>query len=577
MARYEPTFGRSNTVESPPALEAGSDSGSVVDRFDIFGAKLVHVDHRSARSVVRVRPIEPSDLAHDQVGGDQVGRDDAKQAARNGASLGGSLLYTAALGLIMSIFIVPNVLSDIDVGILGGSEGLATLSLVFAGFGMDSYLRKEVAVRREHASEFFSALLILRLGVTIIFTALALAVLRFRDADLENYANASKSMQAVLLFCIAQFFIQTSEAFAAMLQAIGQVKTQSQFAVVSKTIWALMVGVGLYLGLGLWIVPLALILTEFSKTVVFGLGVQRSIALTWRPTFSFLPSVLKAAFPFLVTTVSVKLIQFLDVTMIRFLTGSDRETGLYTQAMRLSSVALLLAPMIQWVVLPMASRAVERSRSDFAGVVRRSFEIMLCVSFPISILLCLNADLIMRITPKYVAAVPALRILSLLIALSYVTMLGGTLLIADGRGWRVVRITFITIGVDFVLNLYLIKHGWVWWGQGTGFVKDGGAGFGASLSLITAEFVGASLFLFELRKVVRRLADRSSVRRMALTAAACGLLVAFDRVIVSFAGLGRPMLDFIFIVVVLRAVNVIEPTWFGMAWEQARRRIGSRK
>jgi O-antigen/teichoic acid export membrane protein len=500
---------------------------------------------------------------------------ETRLAAKNSAALGGSLLFTSALGVIVSLFVIPKVLTETSVGILASAEGFASIALVVAGFGMDSYLRKEISVRREHASDFFSALLIVRVLLTVVLTAVAIGVLVLRDNHLGR--STETAMVIMVLFCVAQFFMQTSESFAAMLQAVGEVKVQSRFSILSKVAWAAMVAAGLAMGFGLWLVPTALIITELAKTIVFGIGAQRTINISWTPRFGQLPTVLKAAAPFLVTALSVKLIQFLDVSMIRFLTGSDRETGFYSQALKLSGVALLLAPIVQWVALPMAARAVERSRNEFANLVKRSYELVLCAGIPLSLLLTLNADLAFTVLlPRYAPAIPALRILSVLIVLSYVSMLGGTLLIADGRGWRVVRITFLTIGIDFVMNLYLIRHGWQWFGEGTLGVKDGGAGTGAAISLVTAELVGSSLYIYELRRVVRRVSDPASRRRVARTLLACAITAVLDRVFVPL-WLARPFLDTAVLVAALRVFGVIEPTWFGLGFAAARKSFARNK
>ncbi len=504
-------------------------------------------------------------------------RSEAREAARNSASLGSSLLFTSALGVIVSLFVIPSVVTEQQVGILATGEALASIALVLAGLGMDSYLRKEMSVRPQHASEFFSAVLIVRVLMTMVLTMAAVTVLWARDADLNNTNTTRANLLVLVLFCLAQFFVQTSESFAAMLQAIGQVRLQSRFVILSKSAWATMIGVGLLFGQGLWVVPAALIVTETAKTLVFGIGVQRSLQLSWKPRFSVLPRIIKAALPFLVTTVSVKLIQFLDVFLIRFLTGSDIETGYYKMALSLSGLALLMAPLVQWVVLPLASRAVARSRGEFAELVKRSYELILCAGMPLSLLLALNADLVLSIPRgNYGPAVPALRILSLLIVLSYVSMLGGTLLIADGRGWRVVRITFLTIGIDVVLNLYLIRHGWQWWGDASAGlkVKDGGAGIGAAIALVTAEIVGSTMYIFELRRVVRRVSDSTSRRRVALTLLACLLMVAADRAMVMtpFATF-RAVVDVLVVVGALRIFRVIEPAWFGMGLDIAKRKL----
>jgi O-antigen/teichoic acid export membrane protein len=505
--------------------------------------------------------------------------DENRSAARNGATLGVSLLFTSTLGVIVSLFFVPNMVGPSNTGILGFGEALATVSLVVAGFGMDTYLRKEVATQRGHASGFLASVLFVRLLVSALITAFAAGILLLRHNDLSGGLEAAQAEAAlqttltiVVLYCAAQFFQQTAEAFAAMLQAVGEVRQQSRLTIFTKAFWALMVIAGLSVGFGIWVVPLALLLTEMAKSVWFGWSAHKVFRFSRRVDLSSVWPIIKAASPFLVTAISVKAIAWLDVAMVKLLTGDDMETGYYTVALRISSLALLLAPLIQWVVLPLASRAAERSRSDLAELTKRSFQWVLCAGIPLSLLLCLNADLLIRTgLPQNEPAIPALRILSALIVLSYMSILAATLLIADGRSWRVVRITFLTIAIDVFMNLYMIRRGWQWWGIGDGGIRAGGAGVGAAISLVTAETVGVSCYLFELRRVFRRLTDRESRRNIGMTIVAAGIVASIDRLFAPTVGLARPFIDVVAMVAAMTMVGVIRVEWFDLALNKLRR------
>jgi hypothetical protein len=303
-----------------------------------------------------------------------------------------------------------------------------------------------------------------------------------------------------------------------------------------------------------------------------GKSAQQVFSIDWTLRLKETWPMIKASSPFLVTAISVKVITWMDVAMVGLITNDNKETGYYNIALRISALALLLAPLIQWVVIPMAARAADRSRADFAQLVKRSFQWVLCAGVPMSLLLGLNADIVIRTFLKgYLPAIPALRILSAVIALSYVSMLGATLLIADGRSWRVVRITFVTISIDIGLNLYTIRHGWMWWGQGTGALKAGGAGIGAAISLVTAEAVGAGFMLFELRKVVRQISDRESRTAVLSMVGACLATIAVDRVCVPL-GVVRPVIDLAVMTGVLTAFGVIKPEWFGLVAAKLLRR-----
>jgi O-antigen/teichoic acid export membrane protein len=511
--------------------------------------------------------IDPVDATPSASGSASEQQAENRSAAKNGAMLGASLLFTATTGVLVSLFFVPNMVGERDTGILGFGEALATLSLVVAGFGMDTYLRKEVATREDHANRLFASILFLRLLASGVLTAVALGVLVARNLDISDGVTWTSgtfgtTLLVVLLFCGAQFFQQTAESYAALLQAVGQVRQQSRLTVRTKVGWALMVVAGLGAGLGIWIVPLALLLTEAIKTIVLGVSAQRVFDIEWKLHLREAWPMIKAGSPFLVTAVSVKVISWLDVALVRLITGDDAETGYYHVALRISALALLLAPLVQWVVLPMAARAAERSRADFAELVRRSFQWVLCGGVPLSVLLLLNADvLISTALPEFTPSIQALRILSCVIALAYVTMLGATLLIADGRSWRVVRITFITIAVDAVFNLYLIRHAWMWWGMGDGALKDGGAGIGAAMSLVAAEAIGATLMAYELRRVVRRLSDAESRRAVASMLAVCVAVAVVDRLCQPL-GAVRPVVDLVVMVGLLTAVGIIRRSWY---------------
>ncbi len=492
-----------------------------------------------------------------------------RSAAKNGAMLGSSLAFTASVGVLVSLFIVPNAVHERGSGILGFGEALASVSLVIAGLGMDSYLRKEVSVRKDHANRLFASILVIRLIMSAVLTIAAVGVLVLRHADVKGNSEVTDrafgtTLLVVVLFCMAQFFQQTSESYAAMLQAVGQVRQQSTLTIGTKVMWAGLIVVGLLFHVGIWIVPFALLATEIVKTFVLGKSAQGVFQIDWTLRLRETWPMIKAGSPFLVTAISVKVITWMDVAMVRLITNDDKETGYYNIALRISALALLLAPLIQWVVIPLASRAADRSRADFAQLVHRSFQWVLCAGVPLSLLLGLNADVIIRTALKeFLPAIPALRILSAVIALAYVSMLGATLLIADGRSWRVVRITFVTIAVDIAMNLYTIRHGWMWWGQGTGALRAGGAGVGAAISLVTAEAVGAGFMLWELRKVVRQVSDRESRKGVGSMLAACVVVVVIDRLVVPL-GIVRPLIDLLVMVAALTIVGVIKREWFGM-------------
>jgi hypothetical protein len=206
----------SGRVPTPPAtVVAGSQSTAVAGR----------KEHDETTTAVRL-----------------TGKSDARAAASHGATLGTSLLFTSTLGVLVSLFFVPNMVGERGAGILGFGEAMATVALVVAGLGMDTYLRKELAVQRDHASGFLASVLAVRLLLSVVITSIAIGVMLLRHQDLRSGLDAASADSAfrttivvLLLYFIAQFFQQTGETFAAMLQAVGEVRQQSRLTIVSKT------------------------------------------------------------------------------------------------------------------------------------------------------------------------------------------------------------------------------------------------------------------------------------------------------------------------------------------------------
>ncbi len=158
---------------------------------------------------------------------------------------------------------------------------------------------------------------------------------------------------------------------------------------------------------------------------------------------------------------SVKVMMWADVLTMGLLLDDEQgkeATGLYFSALRLSQLALIMAPVVTWVVMPLASRAYARSAQEFDELVRRSLQIGLTVAIPLTALLALNADVVISVLQgsEYEPASRALRVLACMFVFTYVNMLGSTFLQVRGEGWVVVRATLATIVVDVVLVVLLV-------------------------------------------------------------------------------------------------------------------------
>src|SRR5262245_10859194 len=82
-------------------------------------------------------------------------------AIRNALKLGGSLIFTWGIALAIRL-LLPRYLGPTRFGTLNFAEGFTAAFFITLSLGLDSYVRKEVAVRPSHASDFFGGISVLR-------------------------------------------------------------------------------------------------------------------------------------------------------------------------------------------------------------------------------------------------------------------------------------------------------------------------------------------------------------------------------------------------------------------------------
>jgi O-antigen/teichoic acid export membrane protein len=464
-----------------------------------------------------------------------TGASEAADAIGNAVTLGLSLSSTLLIGFAVML-IVPRWLSPDRWGAVRGAEAMMALTLSFIAFGFDTYIRKEVAVSPGHAREFLPSVILFRLVSSVVAIAIALAVLaRLGKPRLE--------LALALLFGLSKFLLQTGELFAACLHAIGSVTGIRRITLPTKLLWAVLVLGGLKAGVGPIAVPAGWVVAEGVKTVALGLLARQSLRLRFRPTPGSFAPVMRASVPFSAGIIVAGGSMFLDVTIMRFLVGKT-EVGYYGASQNLASLAFAVGPLIPWVLMPLASKAAARSTRELYALARRAFEFAIVFGIPSAVLLALNADVVIRLVGvEYRPSIASLRVLALVLVMTYFITMASVFLQALGRAWVGVRVAIVGVAISAVLNLVLQPHGVAWFGLG-------GAGVVAGFAAAVNEVVVAGAMLFFLG---RRAWDDGTFSTLARVVAASVPVVLVDRLL---AGWGFSWLR-LFADVVVYGLNLV--------------------
>jgi O-antigen/teichoic acid export membrane protein len=448
-------------------------------------------------------------------------------AVRNTLKLGSALAVSMSVGLAVRIFL-PRFLGPETFGELNFADAFTATAFVVLGLGIDTYIRKEVSVREEHANEFLGGALLLRAAMAALLFGIAGLVMANtrRPADVRALVYAYGGAQVVM---------SLNATLAATLHAHGIVGALSIANVLSKVAFALGVLTGFAVGHLALAVPLALLVTELGKAAVLFTVCRARVGLRLRVNPRVTREVLVASLPYYVNAVAITAYARIDVSVLSFLVPDAREIGWYGAAATLARLGLLVAPVLVWVLMPLFARAAARSEEELSRAMTRAMELILAVVVPASLLLALGADGWVRLVfgREFGPSVLSLRILAPIFLLTYVAQVAGIGLNLRNLGWTVTRVSLAGMVLATCANLYLVPRAMA---SGLG---PGAGGVACALSSLATEAVVTVLLV---RRLPVRLFDRPGVLRIARMGGAC-LAVALLHSLLGGLGPFRVLAD----------------------------------
>lgn len=460
-------------------------------------------------------------------------------ALRNALTLGGSLLATWAIAIVVRLFL-PRHLGPEQFGVYNFSDTFAATFFILLGLGLETYIRKEIPVRPEHASDFFGGFLALRmlLGAAVFVAMAAVVTLAGRPPAVQR---------VVFVFGAAQFLVMLNGNLAALLHASRAVGGLALINVASKVLWGAGVALAVVGELGLVGLAAAFFASEALRAGVLSWLARKHLGLRLRFDLGAVRLVLAACVPFYVIQVAGTVYAKVDVSMLAVL-SNDTEVGWYGTASNLAGLAFLLSPLVSWVLLPLLSRAAARSEAELFQLARRSIEVILLAVLPLSLLMGLGADLWIPLLfgRAFAPATLALRLLAPIFVFTYLAMISATCLLLRERAWTVAWIQLAGLALNPTLNLLLVP----WLGRELGV---GGAGAGAAIALLSTE---ASVAIALTATLGRRAFDRATVRSLGLAVLACAVVVIADQALAPLGGV-RIALDACLYLALLSGLGVV--------------------
>lgn len=450
---------------------------------------------------------------------------DTSLALQNALKLGASLLVTWSVSLGLR-FVLPRMLGPEQFGLYNFADAIAATFFVLATLGVDTYVQKEIPLRPGHASDFVAGITLGRLALGVVLTSSLVGFLTLTG-------QPSFVVWAGVFFALGQLCFVSNGTLSALLHARCTVDGLAGVNVASKALWGAGSLGALYLGFGIAGIGLAFLITEAARAAFLWALCRRHLGLRFLPKRAPTFNVLRASFPFFLTTLCAVLYSRLDITLVALLSGGA-EAGWYGLANSVSQLGLLFTPLIASTLLPLFSKARARSEEELDACVRRSLEGVLLLTVPISLALALGADLWVSAVggAAFAPAAAALRWMAPVFVLTYVATLTASFLNLCGRAWTVTVACLVGLVVNVGCNAVLIQTLGPLWGTG-------GAGAAAAIATFITELVVVGVMI---RGVFRRLFDARLCDVLLRTAGVCAVVVALHLMLEPF-GAWRLVVD----------------------------------
>lgn len=367
---------------------------------------------------------------------------------KNTGILMGSQMVTWGLSLLLTI-VMARYLGAVGIGKLQLATSIWAIMTMFASFGMDTMLVKEIARSPERISEIFGTSLILR---TLLF-GLSYGIVFFYLQEVDYPADTKLIIYLVSAANLIYLYVNACQA---ALQGLERVEFSSIATISDRAISALLIIVLLVLGYGVKAVAVAMAAGALMNLIVQFSSIKRlhrlGIKLSTRESISFL----RKCIPYLMSNVFLIVYQQVDTVIISYFINEEA-VGWYSTADRLFTTLLFVPTVFMTAVFPVFSRMSHSKDAALNQLLIKSFNTLLLLSVPIGfgIFVIANPLAVLLFGSEFAPSGPVLAIFGLVLLLTYQNMLLGQFLISIDRqnSWTLVMVvaTILTVPLDMVL------------------------------------------------------------------------------------------------------------------------------
>lgn len=378
-----------------------------------------------------------------------------KLVAKNSLTLFLLRIFQFSFSAVLSIY-TARLLGTVGFGKFTFALSFTTFFLVFADFGLSIFAIREVSRLRGESSERIETLvgnsLLLKAVLSVPVYAAMVGIV-----NLLGYPDDTK--KTVYLLGLSILLESFTLLFTGVFRGLEKMEYEAISYVWEKPI-IFLVGVWL-LTKGYGIVSLAMLflgarlLTLLIASLIYATKIQW---LKFEKNRFLWKDLMVEILPFGIFLIAGTVYFQIDTIMLSVFQG-DEAVGFFESAIRLGMVLMIIPEVFSEALFPAFSRLVYLQQ-DLTGLYRKALKLMLLVGFPIAVGLSSLADRVICLLygTEYLPAVPALKLVSLMIGVRFLAYVPGVLLTSIDKQSTRMFVVAICAGVNVMTNLLVIPR-----------------------------------------------------------------------------------------------------------------------
>nr|WP_319372586.1 flippase [uncultured Methanobacterium sp.] len=370
------------------------------------------------------------------------------------------LLISQVLSFLLAFFYTiyyANYLGAAGFGTLSAALALAGILTIFTDLGLSALTVREVARDKTLASKYIGNTTIIKLifsGLTLLATFLIV----------QLFVHDHTSATVIYIITIALIFNVISGTFSAVFQAYEEMEYQSVATVLNSILMFAGVYIAIFYNSNIMAFAMVYLIINFI-ILLFNVVIclWKFVVPKFEIDFKFWKALIMEAYPLAIASIFALIAFKIDTIMLAFISG-DVATGLYSAAYKLLEALMFIPSVYATALLPVFSKFHVSSQDSLKFSYYKSFKYLSMLGIPIAVGTTLLADQIILFIYRtgYTEATVILQILIWAIPIIFVSYVLGASITSINKQHETVRISFLCMVLNIVLNLLLIrKYGYI--------------------------------------------------------------------------------------------------------------------